>query len=268
MALTELRRQRRGTVRSDFPPDGQSCHRFYRPVQFAADTFESVQVDTSGAWQCVAFMVLVAVVSNGDNGCFHFERAEMFDVKRIDEIANGLTLGEGMDFLAEPDRMPIDSFNKSLKKNAAEITRELEPWKGTVQQAQGITIAKIQTLREERQQRLLTLFQQRVKFAEQRLALIQKFKDVPEANLQTAQTNFDKAWQAAEKALRKAGISDAVEAVFKVNVRQTERVQEAQAAVDAAARGCQRFAALRDMPDEAGNCAAFDLVEFVRHQLS
>lgn len=192
----------------------------------------------------------------------------MFDPKRIEEIANGLTLGEGMDFLAEPDRTPIESFNESVKKNAAEITRELEPWKGTVQQAQGITIEKIQKLRDDRQQRLLTLFQQRVKFAEQRRALIQKFKDVPEANLQAARTDFEKAWQAAEKALRKAGIPDAVEAVFKANVRQTQPVRNAQAALDAASRGCQNFAALRDMPDNAGDCAAFDLVQFVRHQLS
>lgn len=191
----------------------------------------------------------------------------MFELKRIDEIAKGLTLGAGTEFLAEPDRKPIDNFNESVIRNAAEIRQELE-WEVTLEQASGLTHSKLQKMREDRQSKLLTLLQQRVKLAGQRRALIQGFEGLPQANCDAARAAYDKAWQAAEKALRKAGISDAVESVFKVHVRQTQPVREAQFTLDAANSSAREFSKLRSSSDTAGEHAAHDLIEFTKHQLS
>lgn len=192
----------------------------------------------------------------------------MLELKRIDEIASGLTLEAGTEFLTGSDREPITRFNESVQQNAAGIKLELERLNCTLDQAIGLSYPKIQKMRDERQSNLLTLLQQRVQLAEQRRALIQGFEGAPQAAADAATVAFDKAWQAAEKALRKAGISDAHESIFKANVRQTEPVREAQLRVDASNAAVREYAALRSRPDTAGDHAALDLIELVRRQLS
>ena len=192
----------------------------------------------------------------------------MLSVEKINEVAMALKLGNGLEFLADADRKPVDDFNAAISQNASDIQRELEKPCVTLEQASGMTYSKIQKQRDEVQSRLLTLLQQRVKLAESRRSIISGFVGAPQAAEEAARAAFDKAWQAAEKSLRKAGVSEAVEAVFKVSVRATVPVREAQATLDAASAACRTFSALLGATESAGKVAANDLIEFVREQVS
>ncbi len=193
----------------------------------------------------------------------------MLSVAKINEVAMALKLGNGLEFLA--DRKPIEDFNASVSQNSSDIQRELEKSCVSLEQASGMTHAKILKQRDERQSRLLGLLQQRVKLAESRRSIISGMVGAPQAAEEAARAAFETAWRAAEKSLRKAGVSDAVETVFKVQVRATQPVREAQTTLDAASAACRSFSALlagNDSTDSAEEAAANDLVEFVRKQVS
>ncbi len=211
----------------------------------------------------------VAVISGSDNLCFQFGKHHMLSVEKINEVAMALKLGNGLEFLADADRQPVTDFNVSVSENASAIQRELEKTCVTLEQASGMTFSKIQKQRDDGHSRLLTLLQQRVKLAESRRSIIGGFVGGPQAAEEAARAAFNKAWKAAETSLRKAGVSDAIESVFKVSVRATVPVREAQATLDAASAACRSFSALLGATESAaGEVAANDLIEFVREQVS
>jgi len=133
--------------------------------------------------------------------------------------------------------------------------------------------------RDDHQQRMLGLLQERQALAESRKELLEIFEASLTKDQEAAESEFEKAWKLVEKGLQKVGVTVENHKAYAVNpdgarneiarqIRATPSVRTAQAALDDATLHVNRVREVQKTCDEVIQQTSADLFEYASMLLS